>query len=92
MNISALLACLFFYSALYLFYFFFAKQQNPLLLLSAIILMALTVFIIPYPHERRRQGFDSTLRFGEYFYWPLITWWRLFILPISWLIALMYRD
>jgi hypothetical protein len=54
--------------------------------------MALTVFIIPYPHERRRQGFDSTLRFGEYFYWPLITWWRLFILPISWLIALMYRD
>lgn len=67
MNISALLACLFFYSALYLFYFFFAKQQNPLFILAAIILMVLTVFIIPYPHERRRQGFDSTLRFGEYF-------------------------
>jgi len=68
------------------------NNRIPLLLLAAIILMVLTVFIIPYPHERRRQGFDSTLRFGEYFYWPLITWWRLFILPISWLIALMYRD
>lgn len=92
MNISALLGCLFFYSSLYLLYYFFAKQQNPLLLLAAITLLIATAFIIPYPHQRRRHGFNSTLSFGEYFYWPLITWWRLFILPISWLIALLYRD
>jgi|GEM_PF-334520 hypothetical protein len=79
MNIAALLACLSFYSALYLFYFFFMQDQQPIFLILAIVLILLSIWLTPYPYERRRQGFDSTLRIGEYFYYPLITWWRLFI-------------
>lgn len=79
MNISALLACLFFYSALYLFYFFFAKQQNPLLILAAIILMVLTVFIIPYPHEPSPSRFRLDLEI-----------WRVFLLALDYLVAFIY--
>ncbi|ATO19844.1 hypothetical protein BS636_09380 [Acinetobacter sp. LoGeW2-3] len=92
MNFSALLACLGFYSGIYLLYFFFMREQNPILLLAGIGLLVFTVILIPYPHERRRRGFDSTLTWGNYLLWPLFTWWRVFIMPISWLISLIYRD
>ena len=68
MNIAALLACLSFYSALYLIYFFFMQDQQPIFLILAIVLILLSIWLTPYPYERRRQGFDSTLRIGEYFY------------------------
>ena len=67
MNLAALLACLSFYSALYLFYFFFMQDQQPVFLIIAIVLILLSIWLTPYPYERRRQGFDSTLRIGEYF-------------------------
>lgn len=92
MNIAALLACLSFYSALYLIYFFFMQDQQPVFLILAIVLILLSIWLTPYPYERRRQGFDSTLRIGEYFYYPLITWWRLFILPVRWLLSLFYSH
>ncbi len=92
MNLSALLACLSFYSGIYLLYFFFMQEKNPILILAGIGLLVFTVILIPYPHERRRRGFDSTLTWGESFYWPFLSWWRVFILPVSWLIALIYRD
>ena len=92
MNITALLACLSFYSALYLFYFFFMQDQQPVFLIIAIVLILLSIWLTPYPYERHRQGFDSTLRIGKYFYYPLITWWRLFILPVRWLLSLFYSH
>lgn len=92
MNIFAILACLSFYSALYLFYFFFVREQNPLLLFAAIALLIFTIILIPYPHEHRRRGFDTTLTWGNCLLYPLITWWRMFILPIRWLLALIYKD
>lgn len=92
MNLSALLACLSFYSGIYLLYFFFARQQNSVFLLTGMGLLLLSVILIPYPHERRWRGFNSTLTWGQYFYWPFLSWWRVFILPISWLLSLIYRD
>ena len=92
MNFIALLACLAFYSALYLLYFFFAKQQNPLLLLAAIGMLCMTVLMTPYPFEKRRYGFDATLNFGNYLYWPLYIWWRVFTFPIRWLLSLFFHD
>jgi len=91
-NIAALLACLSFYSAVYLFYFFFMQDQQPVFLILAIVLILISIWLTPYPYERRRQGFDSTLRIGEYFYYPLITWWRLFMLPVRWLLSLFYSH
>lgn len=67
MNIAALLACLSFYSALYLIYFFFMQDQQPIFLILAIVLILLSIWLTPYPYERRRQGFDSTLRIGNIF-------------------------
>lgn len=92
MNISALLGCLTFYSALYLIYCFFAEQRNPLFLVAAAVLLVLTVFIVPYPYERRRKNFNETLNFETYFTWPLWTYWHVFSFPIRWLLSHLYFD
>lgn len=87
MSISALLACFSFYSGLYLIYFFFAKQQNALYLFLAIILLVFACVITPYGYERSRPSYDRTMSWGQYLAIPLIMWGRLFILPISLILA-----
>ena len=92
MNISfsALLACLSFYSGIYMVYYFFAKQQQPLIIFIAIALLIFACWITLNSYERDRKSYDSTLRMGEFLWNPLIIWWRLFILPISLLLAWLY--
>lgn len=92
MNISfsALLACLSFYSGIYMIYYFFAKQQQPLIIFIAIALLIFACWITLNSYERDRKSYDSTLRMGEFLWNPLIIWWRLFILPISLLLAWLY--
>ena len=92
MNISfsALLACLSFYSGIYMIYYFFAKLQQPLIMFMAIALLIFDWWITPNSYERDRKSYDSTLRMGEFLWNPLITWWRLFIWPISLLLAWLY--
>lgn len=92
MNISALLGCFSFYSALYLIYYFFAKTQHPFLIMAAIVLLIFCFLITPYRYEKRRQGYDSTMRFGDYLFYPLITWWRLFIYPIRFLLNIWFMH
>ncbi|MGE8559034.1 MULTISPECIES: hypothetical protein [unclassified Acinetobacter] len=89
MNFSliALLACLSFYSGLYLIYYFFTQQTQPVMLIFAIVLLILACWITPYSYERSRKNYDSTLRMGEFLCYLLISWWRLFIWPISLLLA-----
>jgi len=89
-SLSALLACLSFYSGLYLIYYFFARQPQPLLLILAIVLLIFACWITPYGYERQRKSYDQTMRLGEYLCYPLITWWRLFIWPIRALLAWFY--
>ena len=93
MSISALLACLSFYSALYLIYYFFVKVQNPLFLFLAVGLLIFACIITPYGYEKRRKGYDSTMSFEPFWVmYPLIMWWRLFILPISLLLGWLYSQ
>ncbi|OTG73708.1 hypothetical protein B9T26_08095 [Acinetobacter sp. ANC 4169] len=89
-SVTALLACLSFYSGLYMIYYFFARQTQPLILILAIVLLILAYWITPYSYERKRKNYDSTMRIGELFWYPLISWWRLFIWPISVLLAWLY--
>lgn len=92
MSISALIACLCFYSALYLFYYFFFQQQNPLLLFLAVALLILSCWITPFAYEKRRGSYDRTMSWGQYLTTPLILWGRLFILPISLLLSWLYSN
>jgi TRAP-type C4-dicarboxylate transport system permease small subunit len=93
MSLSALLACLSFYSAVYLFYYFFFKVQNPLFLFIAVGLLVFACFITPYSYEKRRKNYDRTMSFEPWWViYPLITWWRLFILPISLLLSWFYSQ
>jgi hypothetical protein len=90
-SLSALLACLSFYSGIYMIYYFFVKRQQPLIIFIAIALLIFAWWITPYSYERDRKSYDSTLRMGEFLWNPLITWWRLFIWPISLLLAWLYQ-
>ena len=90
MSISAILACFSVYSALYCLYFFFVHANNVLLILAAIVLLIFAAKISPYAYERRSKQFNATLMWGDYWFWPLITWWRLFILPAKLLLRYFY--
>lgn len=90
MSVSAIVACLAVYSALYCIYFFFAHVNNGLLILTAIALLIFAAKISPYAYERRAKRFNDTLMWGDYWYWPLMTWWRLFILPAKLLLRWWY--
>ena len=87
MSISALLACISFYSALYLFYYYFAKQQQPFLLTLAVVLLVVAYIITPPAHKKERRHFNNTLNYENWFTWPLYTWWRLFSLPIRFILS-----
>ena len=89
MSWSAILACFMVYSALYCIYFFFAHSNNALLMVVAIALLIFAAKISPYAYEQRSKRFNQTLMWGDYWYWPLITWWRLFILPAKWLLSFL---
>lgn len=75
------MACLCVYSALYCGYFFFAHANHGLLLVAAIALLIVAAKISPYAYERKSKRFNDTLMWGDTWFWPLFTWWRLFILP-----------
>ena len=90
MSLSAILACFSVYSALYCLYFYFAHAQNGLLILSAIGLLIFAAKISPYAYEKRAKRFNQTLLWGDYWFWPLVTWWRLFILPAKLLLRYFY--
>ena len=92
MSISALLACLSFYSAVYLIYFFFVKVQNPLLLFLAVGLLIFACIITPYSYEKRRGSYDRTMSWGQYLATPLIMWGRMFMLPITLLLSWLYSN
>lgn len=90
MSITALLACTSFYSALYLFYFYFAKQQQPLLLILAVVLLIFAYIITPSAEKKERRHFNNTLSYENWFTLPLYTWWRLFSLPIRFLLSKLF--
>ena len=90
-SLPAVLACTFFYSALYLIYYF-AQYGHTLLIVSAIFLLILAWRITPYAYERGQRSFNETLSLGQYFWNPLITWWRLFIWPISLLLSWIFHS
>jgi len=90
MSLSALLACTSFYSALYLIYFYFAKQAQPFLLLLAVFLLIFAYLITPPAYKRERQSFNNTLNYENWFTLPLYTWWRLFILPIRFILSKIF--
>lgn len=90
MSWSAITGCFCVYSALYCVYFFFAKANHGLLLLAAIALFIIAVKISPYAYEARAKRFNKTLLWGDTWFWPLMTWWRLFILPAKYI--LRYFD
>ena len=48
--------------------------------------------ITPCAYERGQRSFNETLSFGQYFWNPLITWWRLFIWPISLLLSWIFHS
>lgn len=87
MSFSALLACTSFYSALYLIYFYFAKHQQPAFLFIAVILLIFAYYITPPAHKPERQRYNNTLNYENWFTFPLYTWWRLFSLPIRFLLS-----
>ena len=72
-SLPAMLACTFFYSALYLIYYYFAQSSHTLLIVSAIFLLILAWRITPYAYEHGQRSFNDTLSFGQYFWNPLIT-------------------
>ena len=92
MSISALLACLCFYSALYLIYFFFFHQQHAMLLFLAVILLVFSCWITPFAYEKSRGNYDRTMSWGQYLATPLILWGRLFIPPARFILNLIFRD
>ena len=92
MSISALLACLSFYSALYLIYYFFAQVQNPLFLFIAVGLLIFACIITPYGYEKRRGSYDRTMSWGQYLSIPLIMWGRMFMLPITLILSWFYSN
>ena len=91
-SLPAVLECTFFYSALYLIYYYFAQYNHTLLIVSAIVLLILAWRITPYAYERGQRSFNDTLSFGQYSWDPLITWWRLFIWPISLLLSWIFHS
>ena len=92
MSISALLACLSFYSALYLIYFFFAKDQQAIFLFLAVGLLIFSCYITPYSYEKGRSSYDKTMSWGQYLATPLIMWGRMFMLPIRLLLNWLYPN
>lgn len=87
MSITALLACTSFYSALYLIYYYFAKNQNPLFLVLTVVLLVFAYIITPSAHQKERRNFNNTLNYENWFTLPLYTWWRLFSLPVRFLLS-----
>lgn len=90
MSLSAILACTSFYSALYLFYYYFAKQQQPFLLILAVILLVFAYIITPSAYKKERSRFNYTLNYENWFTFPLYTWWRLFSLPMRFLLSKIF--
>jgi hypothetical protein len=90
-SLSAILACISFYSALYMIYYFFAHQSQAVLLFGAVGLLILSYVITPpaYKH-RERSKYNSTLSYENFFTLPLFTWWRLFSLPVRLLLSKIF--
>ncbi|CAB1215693.1 hypothetical protein [Acinetobacter bouvetii] len=70
LSLSALFACLSFYSGLYLIDYFFYKHSQALILLLGIMLLVFTCLITPYSYERKQKGYDETMRFDKLLYYP----------------------
>jgi L-asparagine transporter-like permease len=58
-SLPAVLACTFFYSALYLIYYYFSQYSHTLLIVSAIVLLILAWRITPYAYERGQNNNKS---------------------------------
>ena len=63
-SLPAILACTFFYSALYLIYYYFSQYSHTLLIVSAIVLLILAWLITPYAYELGQLSFNYTMSFG----------------------------
>ncbi|WP_180048741.1 MULTISPECIES: hypothetical protein [unclassified Acinetobacter] len=87
-SLKAILTCFSFYTGAYLIYYFFKAHPQPLFLLLGVALIVTAWFLTPYPYERGRQRYDETMRFGLFFYNPLIFWFRLFSWPIRTLLSI----
>lgn len=90
MSVRAILACFSVYSALYCLYFVFAQSGHGFLILVAIGLLIFAAKISPYAYESHARDFQNTLMWGNFWVWPLITWWRLFILPAKLFLRYFY--
>lgn len=78
-SLPAVLACTFFYSALYLIYYYFAQYSHTLLIVSAIVLLILAWRITPCAYERGQRSFKRDSVF-----------WTVFLESTDYMVATVY--
>ena len=91
-SLPAILVCISFYSSLYLIYYYFAQQQQHFLLIIAVILFILSFILIPSADQQsKRRTFNNTFHYENFFTYPLFTWWRLFSMPIRFILSKIFN-